>query len=187
MNPSINRFPGRRFYGQQMQTTLAGMHILISIQNKALDANGYTGRRVLGYKLPTWQRPEVWTDDQCVRFIQSIWMGVGLGSFMVNMAYGGTSDDMHMVLLDGQQRLRAIERYWNDDFPVIGDDGNAYFWSEIQENECAHFMRIPFPWIETSYKTDAQLREAYNRHNFGGTAHTEDQRAFEIAADPQDA
>lgn len=104
-------------------------------------------------------------------------MGVGLGSFMVNCAYGGTSEDVHMVLLDGQQRLRSIERYWADELAVTGDDGNGYFWSEMREDERAHFMRIPFPWIETSYKTDAEMREAYNRHNFGGTNHTKNQHA----------
>lgn len=112
-------------------------------------------------------------------------MGVGLGSFMVNFAYGGTNDDVHMILLDGQQRLRAIERYWADEIAVSGDDGNEYFWSEMQEDERAHFMRIPFPWIETAYKTDYELREAYDRHNFGGTSHTQEERATEHSQDRQ--
>lgn len=172
--PSTTRFPSRRFYGQSMQTTLQSMLSMRDTQNLVLDKEGYDGRRVLGYKLPAWQRPNVWTDEQSVRFLESVWLGVGIGSFMVNFS---NRDDAHMILLDGQQRLRAIERYWDSELVVTGDDGVAYCWSELAEKEQAHFLRIPFPWMETNYNDDAQLREAYNRHNFGGTSHTPEQRA----------
>jgi hypothetical protein len=33
------------------------------LYSPVLDGQGWTGRRVTGYKLPTWQRPEVWTDE----------------------------------------------------------------------------------------------------------------------------
>lgn len=171
------RFPTRRFYGQMMQASLQAMMSMRDTQNRVLDADGYKGRRVLGYKLPVWQRHEAWTDQQCVRFLESIWMGVALGTYMVNFSVSGDDDDTHMILLDGQQRLRAIERYWRSELAVAGEDGNKYAWSELTDQEQAHFLRIPFPWICTGYGTDEQLREAYNRHNFGGTAHTPDQKA----------
>lgn len=169
------RFPSRRLFGQAMQTSMQALLLQRDTQNRVLDAAGYVGRRVMGYKLPAWQRPEVWTDEQCVRFIESIWMGVGIGSFMVNFSH--QDDDLHLILLDGQQRLRAIERYLNGELAVTGEDGAAYRWTDLSDDEHRHFLRIPFPWIETQYHDDAQLREAYNRHNFGGTAHTIEQRA----------
>lgn len=172
-----SRIPVRRFYGQMMQSMLSSMLSLRDIQNKMLDEEGYTGRRVLGYKLPVWQRGSVWTDDQCVRFLQSIYMGVGLGSYMVNYSASGLNDDTHLILLDGQQRLRAIERYWNNEIAVPGDDGRSYLWSDLTAAEQAHFLRIPFPWVNTNYAKDEQLREAYNRHNFGGTQHQDGQQA----------
>lgn len=174
---TTTRFPMRRFYGQMMQTSMAGIESMRDIQNRVHDEEGYTGRRLLGYKLPSWQRQAVWTDAQCVRFIESIWLGVGLGTFMVNFSKSGMNDDTHMILLDGQQRLRAIERYWAGELAVPGDDGGSYTWTELSESERAHFHRIPFPWICTGYGTDAELREAYNRHNFGGVAHTAGERA----------
>jgi hypothetical protein len=174
---TLARFPSRRFYGQHNNTSLAGMLSYRNILNSVLDEKGYSGRRVLGYKLPTWQRPEVWTDEQCVRFLESIWLGVGLGAFMVNMVHGKDAEHVDLLLLDGQQRLRSIERYWNGELAVPGDDGNAYYWNELTELEHNHFLRIPFPWIETQYRTEDEARAAYNRHNFGGTAHTADQRA----------
>lgn len=169
------RFPARRFYGQMMQTQLQMMLMQRETLNKILDNEGYTGRRVLGYKLPVWQRNEKWSEAQCTRFIESIWLGVGLGTFMVNMTE--SNKDADNILLDGQQRLRAIERYWDNEFPVMGDDGKEYFWNDLTREEHAHFLRIPFPWVMSQYKKEEELKEAYNRHNFGGTPHTEDERA----------
>lgn len=171
---AATRFPKRQFFGQSMQTS---MMTLISMREKmelVLQSTGFTGRSVMGYKLPEWQRPCVWTVEQCQNFIQSTWMGVGLGAFMVNSSQ---DDELNLILLDGQQRLRSIERYIADEFAVLADDGNSYLWSDLTDSEQANFLRIPFPWIETSYKSDEQLRLAYDRHNFGGTAHAESQRA----------
>lgn len=108
-------------------------------------------------------------------FLESVWIGVGIGSFMVN--YSIRTSDANMVLLDGQQRLRAIERYWDNELAVVGDDGLSHYWGDLTEKEQVHFLRIPFPWVMTEYDNNAQLREAYNRHNFGGTSHTSKQRA----------
>lgn len=38
-------------------------------------------RFVMGFPLPAWQRPLIWTPDQKVRFILSIWSGVDIGSY----------------------------------------------------------------------------------------------------------
>lgn len=164
----------RRFFGQSMQTSLQAMMTERERMDVMLDSWGYTGLRVMGYKLPSWQRPGVWTEKQCVRFIESVWLGVGLSSFMVN---DSQDTELSLILLDGQQRLRAIERYWNGDFAIQGEDGGSYFWSDLTEPERNHFYRIPFPWQETRYNSEAELRAAYDRHNFGGTAHADDQRA----------
>lgn len=178
--PEKTRFPSRRFYGEAMQAPIHSMLIQRDIQNQMLDQAGYRGRRVMGFKLPPWQRPEVWTDDQAKSFIQSIWMGVGLGAYMVN--HSTRDPECDLVLLDGQQRLTAIERYINGDFALQGDDGNAYHWTELSDQERSHFLRIPFPWLQTNYTEQHQLQEAYNRHNFGGTLHSPDQF---VTIDPQ--
>jgi hypothetical protein len=169
--PAPARHPRRRFYGQAMQNLLSS---LLWNRDQVVDP-AFTGRRVLDFKVREFQRPIVWTDAQCVVFIESLWLGVSPGTYMVN--WSAVSDGYHYVLLDGQQRLRALERYWAGELAVPGEDGQAYRWSELTEAEHAHFLRIPFPWIETQYTTEAQLREAYNRHNFGGTPHTPEQRA----------
>lgn len=171
---TVSRHPTRRFFGQSMQTSLLGMFTQRERLGEVLDSWGYTGRRVMGYKLPSWQRHEVWSDEQCTRFIESIWLGVGVGAFMVN---DSPDTELSLILLDGQQRLRAIERYWADEFAIQGNDGGFYFWGDLTELERNHFYRIPFPWLETRYNSEDELRAAYDRFNFGGTAHTDDQRA----------
>ena len=180
---SLLRHPARVMFGQSMQTTLAVMIIQRKHGNAVLDKQGYSGRRVMGYKLPSWQRQEKWSDAQCSRFLESIWMGVGLGTFMVNSHTSNEAIDQ--ILLDGQQRLRAIERYFDGELSVMGQDGNAYLWTDLHESEQAHFLRISFPWIESHYKVEQDCVDAYNRHNFGGTQHEESERA-NLLADPQE-
>lgn len=165
----------RRYFGSPMNTMLSQLQMQAAAQNKVLDEYGWTGRRVMGFKLPSWQRQEVWDDEQCLRFIESIWLGVGLGTYMVNMSE--RNKDADVVLLDGQQHMRAIERYLADELAMVGEDGNAWRWSQLTREEQAQFLRMPFPWVLTAYQTDDELRAAYNRHNFGGTAHRVDQRA----------
>ncbi|MFA4834513.1 MAG: DUF262 domain-containing protein [Dehalococcoidia bacterium] len=171
----LRRHPARVMVGQSMQTTLAMMIIQREHSNAALDKQGYNGRRVMGYKLPSWQRQAKWSDEQCSRFLESIWMGVGLGTFMVNS--NTFNETIDQILLDGQQRLRAIERYFDGEVSVLGQDGNAYPWTELNDGEQAHFLRISFPWIESQYKVEQDCVDAYNRHNFGGTQHEESERA----------
>lgn len=176
MTDTAARFPKRRFYGQAMQSGMYNLRLGAIRRNEVLDATGYTGRRVMGFKLPYWQREDgQWSLEQSVRFIESVWLGVGLGTYMVN----GTLEnpDVDQILLDGLQRMSAIQSYWNDEFQVPGDDGKPYYWSELTAGEHAHFDRIPFAWIETQYATEEACVEAYNRHNFGGTPHDPSERA----------
>lgn len=163
----------RRFYGQSYQTSLQALLLQRNRANDGVSHRGEGRKRLFGYKLPEWQRPFVWDDKQCAKFIESIWLGVALSPFMVN---DSLDTEISLILLDGQQRLTAIDRYWSGEFGVRGEDGNTYLWSELTQAEQMHFLRIPFPWLETNYESEADLRAAYDRHNFGGTAHTVDQR-----------
>lgn len=173
------RHPVRLFYGQAYQTSLSVMRNSVERFDRLLDEYGYTGRRVLGYKLPVWQRNEKWTDEQSSRFIRSIWMGIGVGTFMVNSS---SKPELNQVLIDGQQRLRAIERYFRNEIAVLGEDGKNYYWNDLADEEQRHFLRMPFPWVESQYNTEEQMIEASDLLNFGGTPHTPEERASILAA-----
>lgn len=127
-------------------------------------------RSVLGWLLPPWQRGFVWTDDQSIRFIESAWRGLPLGTYTINIAYGTGFDGW---LIDGQQRMRALERYINDEFPVLG-----YRWSEVTDTDRAAFeISRVWNYYETSSKDENYLASYYNIMNFGGTPHVDGQQA----------
>ena len=132
-------------------------------------------RTVLGFVLPPFQRGFVWTLDQKIRFVQSMWNGAHLGIYMVNEisdTAAGYEHPFNDVLIDGQQRLKAIEDYWANQFDVQG-----FFWGDLDEEDRRRFNKIQFGRGKSSIKDEAELRQAYNLLNFGGTPHTEKEKA----------
>lgn len=141
-------------------------------------------RFVLGFPLPSWQRPLCWTDAQKVKFIESIWGGVDIGSYMVNGNYElvGKPGEKHYrefseVLLDGQQRLSTIEDYLLNKFSVPDAEGNPMFWRDLPRVERRRFGSFHFARADIHTWAEAHLRLAYDLRAFGGTEHTEEQRA----------
>lgn len=128
---------------------------------------------LLGFILPPFQRPPVWSVEQSTRFIESAWLGFHLGHYVVNETNRarrpGSTD---LWLIDGQQRLRAIKAYLDDEFPVLG-----HRWSDLDSLEQWAFKNTAFARTSIRESDEAKLRDLYNRLNFGGVAHTEDQRA----------
>lgn len=123
--------------------------------------------------LPPFQRPAVWTQEQQVRFIESVWNGYDIGRYVVYQPHHPEFSRFTDCVIDGQQRIRAILAYVNSEFPVLG-----YRWSELPRVDKRRFEMITFNRAcirETM--SEAQLRDMYNRMNYGGTPHTEDQRA----------
>lgn len=175
-NKSSSRIPERVFYGQGMATPIGNL-LMQAEQGGFVEANSDKAlRSVLGYPVPAWQRPLEWTDEQCERFIQSVYAGVFLGMFIYNDSFGG-SKRLNGLLVDGQQRLHAIERYVRGDLAVAGPDGVKHRWTELTDEEQVHFTRIPFNFEVVRLTTEAELKNLYNLFNFAGTPHTEEQRA----------
>lgn len=128
------------------------------------------GPSVMGYNLPSWQRPFVWTKSQSVKLIESVWLGLNIGTYTFNRSHENAAFDN--LLIDGQQRLRTIEMYLTDCFSVFG-----YLWSEIPRPEQRDFQSRHFHCFITESTDETYLREYYDMMNFGGTAHEESQRA----------
>ena len=127
-------------------------------------------RVVMGFQLPEWQRPLVWSTGQKISFIESLWKGVPVGTWTFNRSYKNRKlDDL---LIDGQQRLNAIECYLDDGFSVLG-----YHFSEVTRIDRRFFDCLTFPSYITETEDEEYLKGYYNMMNFSGTAHTEDQRA----------
>lgn len=122
------------------------------------------------FRLPVFQRPAVWSMEQNIRLIENIWRGIPIGSYSVNVGeFGGAND---MLLLDGQQRIRAIILYVNDGFRVFGK-----LYSELSQKDYRFFSTAKFSKHETRFSNEQDMRDYYNAMNFGGVNHTESQRA----------
>ena len=128
-------------------------------------------RTIMGFLIPDWQRPLAWTTEQEIRFLESAWLGIPIGSF--SYYQNGAEPELDGYLVDGQQRMHAIERYLEDAFPVFG-----HHWSELTKYDQREFKSSRTFASFTITEGDEQfLKDYYNLMNFGGTAHTEDQRA----------
>lgn len=132
------------------------------------------GRTVMGFAVPTWQRPLVWSDEQKIKFIESAWMGLGLGTYTVNNLTNlhEMTHPLNNLLIDGQQRISALEAYLNDEIEVFGAK-----WSEVDPVDKRRFKTTKFSSYETASTDEAYLRGYYDLMNFGGTQHTLDQSA----------
>ena len=126
------------------------------------------------FVLPPFQRPAVWSSDQKVRFVESIWLGYEIGRYVIYQPHNPTYSRFTDALIDGQQRIRTILEYVAGGFPVFG-----YRYTELPliDRRAFDFGTI-FPKSEIKHTlSEAELRDIYNRLNYGGTPHTEDQRA----------
>lgn len=150
----------------------------------------WADRFVCGMPLAPWQRPVVWDDHMQSRFIDALWACVDTGSYMVNAWVEFTGRGLEMcylsdIVIDGQQRLTSIERYFNDEIPATAIDGKKLLFSEITEVDCRFFKNRIFPRASIVTNDEQVLREAYDMRAFGGVRHTEDQRAVKWAEHKQ--
>jgi len=137
--------------------------------------NSATGEKIACFYLPDFQRPPVWSEQQNIRFLESVWLELPIGVYVINTRLpfvNGKTHPFDMMLLDGQQRIRALIAYKENKFPVFG-----HYFRELGEDEHRRFFQFVFPRYEVSHTDINQLKEIYNRMNFGGTAHTLDQIA----------
>lgn len=164
---ATRRMPPRLNLGRQYASVMSGP--MLNWRNAVPSPHGL--RSVMGYYLPTWQRGLVWTEAQKIAFIESAWRGISLGTFTYNQAPEGSPFDN--LLIDGQQRLYAVQCYLNDDFPVFG-----WHWSEVTIVDRRMWeMTTIFGSYVTETEDEDYLRGYYNLMNFGGTAHRETDRA----------
>jgi Protein of unknown function DUF262 len=120
-------------------------------------------------KLPSFQRPFVWTLEQQIRFIESIWHGLDIGRFCYTQDYDDFALDS--LLIDGQQRMTTIFKYVRDEFKVFG-----LLYSELHWRDFMRFGDTLMPTVVIVNKQHAildegKLLELYNRMNYGGTNH----------------
>lgn len=136
-------------------------------------------RYACGLPVPSFQRHLVWTQEQQIKFIESAWRGIPLGSFMIHRMdweRGGKALPFSGWVIDGQQRLTAIDAYWNNEFPVYGS-----LWSDVPRRDQRAFLNTKFPHYEVVVKDEDEIKELYLLMAFGGVAHTEADRQHALS------
>ncbi|MDB4461476.1 DUF262 domain-containing protein [bacterium] len=162
------KMPNRTFYAESSPTVIDK----IWFQWKKSSSSDYPWAEnfVCGFPLPDFQRGLVWDQEVNTSFIESIWLGFDIGSYMLS-DYGTDGNDGLLkysdCVIDGQQRLNAIEKYWSDDFPVMG-----WRWSEITDVDKRVFRSIGFGHKLIRTLDEQFLRDTYNRLNFSGVNHS---------------
>lgn len=172
MTKPARRMPDRINLGRSFASVMAQpMLQLREWRAKPNELNPHGLRTVMGYCLPPWQRGLVWTRAQQVALIESAWRGLSIGTYTFNQA--GIGSPFDNLLIDGQQRMHAIQCYLDDDFPVFG-----WHWSECTIVDRRMWeMSVHFHSYVTETDDEGYLRNYYNLTNFGGTVHKESERA----------
>ena len=143
-------------------------------------------RFVMGMPLAPWQREFKWDAEQVRRFIQSVWSGVHLGTYVVtDMDLRPSSPVFDAVeylplsncVIDGQQRLMALELFLTDQVEVPDASGAMCRWSEIHPIDQKRFGNVIFSRGTLRDLDEESLRSVYDLMNFGGSAHQEHERA----------
>lgn len=151
------------------------------------NSNRKNCHKLMGFFIPEFQRKEIWTVEQKQKFIESSFLGFDLGQLVVAEGKFGT-EEYDGWLIDGQQRLTAIRDFSENKFSIF----NGIFYSDIKSENVSYDNNIYdnnsritpyYHWIECNFDvirlrdvTVEQLIELYDRLNYGGTAHTEEER-----------
>lgn len=134
------------------------------------------------YYVAPFQRPAVWSLDQARRLNESVHLGISIGSVVVSAEgrhdsatgkYPRTAD----WIIDGQQRMRSLQAYMKEGLRIFVDTPHEHAFDELERPQQRSFENTTIGYIRLDHCSEEALREMYNRLNFGGVAHTEDQRA----------
>lgn len=155
--------PDPFFVGSPLATTVS--HILPRSSSTGQRDLERGERRLGWFILPPFQRPPVWTPEQQIKLLESIWLELPVGAYIYNQSpsYNHRTDQW---LIDGQQRVTSIIAYLDDAFPVFG-----YRWSELPRHEQRAFEMKSFPCIRLQMQDADALADIYDRLAYGGTPH----------------
>lgn len=123
---------------------------------------------------PDFQRHHVWTELQQIRFIEFFLRGGKTGRviYLNHPSWQGCSRTNstynEFVIVDGKQRLRAVERFVNNEIKAFGS-----LISEFTDNP--RFVNNTFRLNVNTLKTRAEVLQWYLDMNSGGTPHTNDE------------
>lgn len=131
-------------------------------------------RYVLTYGLdlnPDFQRGNVWTETQKIRYIEYLLRGGRSGRAIYINDPSWNYDSLptcQMVIVDGKQRIDAALAFLSDEFQVFG----SYF-SEFTDS--LRITHCNFEWNVNDLQTREEVLQWYLDMNVGGTVHSDEE------------
>ena len=137
-----------------------------------------TRRRIRIDTSPDYQRPTVWTTAQKQLLIDSI-----LRDFDVPKVYLHKSADNNYDVIDGQQRIRAIWSFYDDEFalakdaaPVQGFEIAGLKFSELPDEVTTILDTYTLDLVILDTDSDEEIREMFLRLQNGTTLKAQEKR-----------
>lgn len=118
---------------------------------------------------PDFQRPLKWDNQRCIDYLEYIIRGGQSGRVLYFNCPSWAEQDPHgnreIVIVDGQQRLEAIRKFYNNEIKVF----DCYF-KEIEDPFWLGWLKINI----NSLKTKKEVLKWYLGINAGGVPHTKE-------------
>ena len=117
---------------------------------------------------PAFQRKPVWSDVQASYLIDSILNGLPVPEIFVRTVTE-QSGESRLEVVDGQQRLRSIIRFYTNDLVLIGDKVTPKWheksWDALSDDEKENFWSFKLVVRELENASDAEVRDMFRRLN----------------------
>lgn len=128
----------------------------------------YSGQTIEEILNPEFQRGHVWTEHQQIAYVEYILMGGKSGKevYFNSKGWNEITNMKHpYYCVDGLQRITAVRRFMNNEFPVFD---NRY----LKDTTGIDIMSHSFSWHVIDFQTYDELLDWYITLNNTGTAHT---------------
>lgn len=164
-----------------IRTDLTIGDILKGFQYSEIDAKGLFGWSMKLTIQPEYQRNYIYADKKMeIPVIESVFAGYPLGILYFNKV----SEDKYEVL-DGQQRITSLGRFYTDKFSIIDEHGLPHKFSGLSEKKKSDFLSTTLVICICDCEGDKdELKEWFEIVNKGGVILNEQERLNAVYSGP---
>jgi len=117
---------------------------------------------------PSFQRRPVWSDAQASYLIDSLLSGLPIPEIYIRTKTDDNGDEVREVV-DGQQRLRSMIRFFQNDLTLIGKDVSPVWrgtsWDSLSAQQRTEYWQYKVVVRELHAASDAEVIDMFRRLN----------------------